>query len=354
MQIMAFPPRPNYSKAQINRAGALIASLPNPSLPADEVLQALEVVNTWRACHAYPINTFQATLRRKVGTYNHAIVAQRLKRLPTIIDKLHREPEMQLARMQDIGGVRGIVDTVTEVRELERIYENTSFQHELKNKKDYILHPKADGYRGVHLIYQYRNSQADSYNGLLLELQLRTKLQHTWSTAVETMGTFLGQALKSQRGDAKWRKFFAATSAAFALDETCPPGPGFEELSRPEVDAAVVEAIQDINGLETIKTYNLAVKTLMSPSDGQGRYYHLITLDSQNRSVEVRSYRKDQLSEATSDYAKAEAEAREHGKHTDQVLVAAGTFQQLKRAYPNYFLDVNEFIKKVEDIDARS
>src|SRR5205814_3031408 len=132
---------------------------------------------------------------------------------------------------QDIGGVRAIVANVAEVRTLETVYATTPFQHKNRAKKDYITNPKPDGYRGVHLIYEYKNDQAPQYNGLLIELQIRTRTQHIWSTAVETMGTFLGQSLKSQQGDDKWLTFFSIVSAAFALEEGCKPGQGFEDLS---------------------------------------------------------------------------------------------------------------------------
>lgn len=38
-------------------------------------------------------------------------VSQRLKRLPTIEDKLRRLPRMDLSSMQDIGGCRAVLDT---------------------------------------------------------------------------------------------------------------------------------------------------------------------------------------------------------------------------------------------------
>ncbi len=44
---------------------------------------------------------------------------------------------------------------------------------------------------------------------LLIELQLRTRLQHEWATAVETMGTFLQSSLKSSQGPEEWLDFFS-------------------------------------------------------------------------------------------------------------------------------------------------
>lgn len=64
------------------------------------------------------------------------------------------------------------------------------------------------------------------------ELQIRTKLQHAWATAVEAMGTFLGEALKAGHGPAAWRDFFATASAAIAHVESTPPVPGFEGFSK--------------------------------------------------------------------------------------------------------------------------
>lgn len=99
---------------------------------------------------------------------------------------------MNLARMQDIGGLRTVVSSIARVSKLETEYRSSKFKHVLVSSKDYISEPKEDGYRGIHLIYKYSNPRAPAYEGLSLELQMRTRLQHAWATAVETMGTFLG------------------------------------------------------------------------------------------------------------------------------------------------------------------
>ena len=99
---MAFSLRPEESGGEVNRAGqVLVLGASGPT----ELESARNLAERWRACHAYPINTFQATLRRKLKHYNRdPMAAQRLKRMPTIIDKLRRYPTMQLTEMQDIGG----------------------------------------------------------------------------------------------------------------------------------------------------------------------------------------------------------------------------------------------------------
>lgn len=94
---------------------------------------------------------------------------------------------MKLGRMQDIGSLRAIVDSVPNVRKLEEGYRNSHFKHILTSSKNYIDKPKKDGHRSIHLIYKYANKSVPIYDGISLELQLRTRLQHAWATAVETM-----------------------------------------------------------------------------------------------------------------------------------------------------------------------
>ena len=224
---MRFPPVPTESKTSINKAGKVLIDKASTAADLD---WARDLAERWRASHAYPINTFQATLRTKIRNLpGDIIVAQRLKRMPTIIDKLKRYPAMQLTTMQDIGGLRAVLPSVPDAINLAGEYRrNTHFAHELVDEKDYVQAPRnEDGYRSIHLIYKYKNIRNPNHDGLRLELQIRSRLQHTWATAVETMGTFLGQALKSRQGDREWIDFFAIVSSAFAYREKRPPVPLF-------------------------------------------------------------------------------------------------------------------------------
>lgn len=350
-------PKPLYTRGQVNRAGDILraawAVTEDPATAAgvnpDDFFWAYEVLGNWRACHNYPINTFQATLRNRLKSVDRkATVAQRLKRLPSIIGKLVRFPHMELARMQDIGGLRAIVESVAKVRNLEKIYLESKFQHQLVTPhKDYIEHPKPDGYRGIHLVYRYRNELEPAYDGLQLELQLRTRLQHAWATAVETMGTFLGQALKSGQGEGQWRAFFAISGAAIALLEKCPPVPGYERLSEAQTFAQVAEAEANLRVLEKLRGFSVAADQIKK-GKGQGAY-HLIVLDSSNKSVVLTPYSTARLEEANAAYSKVEKRTQA-GEPIEAVLVAAGPVDALKKAYPNYFLDTHEFIRQIERV----
>lgn len=127
---MQYTPVPSESKSKINRAGKVLVTA---AVNSQEYQAAQELANRWRACHAYPINTFQATLRTKLKPFKGSpLVAQRLKRMPTVIDKLKRHPHMQLTTMQDIGGIRAILANVKDVGKLvEKYVSNKNFPHEL-------------------------------------------------------------------------------------------------------------------------------------------------------------------------------------------------------------------------------
>jgi putative GTP pyrophosphokinase len=214
-QQMAFV-EPKYTKTQINRAGHILARAEDFSDADYEWANA--VLANWRGCHGYPINTFQATRRKKLELIDpDAIVCTAFETHPLYRQQIATARSMSLARMQDIGGLRAVLGSLSKVRKLETAYRLAKFQHVLVSSKNYIDRPKADGYRSIHLIFRYANDRAAKYKGLLVELQLRTRLQHAWATAVETMGTFLGQALKAGQGDIEWRAFFTTASAALAV-----------------------------------------------------------------------------------------------------------------------------------------
>jgi len=334
-------PVPTESKSLINKAGK---TLSQANIFSDEYARALELANRWRACHAYPINTFQATLRTKIKTCKEEVlVAQRLKRMPTIIDKLSRFPNMQITTMQDIAGIRAIFNELSDIRFIVSKYvDNKSFPHEFVTSYDYISSPRdIDGYRSHHLVYKYKNKHMPDYDGLRVEIQLRTKLQHIWATAVETMGTFLGQALKSKQGEKEWLDFFALVSSAFSFLENTPQVPRFAHLTKIETISEVVKMEQKLGAIEKMKSFSTVVSSI---GNNKSYTYHLLVLNSLQHSIDVYTYDRDSFEKAMTDYAKFEEQAAK-GSKLEPVLVSAGPMENLRKAYPNLFLDITEFEK---------
>ena len=332
-------PKPKHSKGQVSRAGS---TLIDPKAEFFEWRDAYDVLANWRACHGYPINTFQATLRLKLKSIDpNALVAQRLKRLPSILRKLERQRTMQLARMQDIGGIRAVLAKVSDVRALEASYRNSRFAHQLVGEHDYIANPKISGYRSIHLVYRYKNKNVPDYDGLHVELQIRTRLQHAWAMAVETMGTMLNQSLKASECPDAWLHFFQLASSAFAHFEKCPLVPGFESLDRDATFLMTAQEARTLGIKEKLIGFSSAVRSI--PINAMRAGYYLIILDLEGKTVTVEPFNRQSLEAANTRYAEIEQELA-LGRSKQVVLVSAGSVESLRRAYPSYFLDTQEFL----------
>ncbi len=331
-------PKPLYSRSQVNKAGDILVNNINSS----DLVWAFTVLTNWRSCHGYPINTFQATLRAKLKSIDKfALVAQRLKRIPSIYNKLHRFPSMKLSRMQDIGGLRAVLSDILKVRVLESEYKKSIFKHQLVDDKDYIVNPKSSGYRGIHLVYRYKNKNAPGYDGLLLEIQLRTRIQHAWATAVETMGIFLDHALKSSEGPKLWLEYFSLTGSAFARLENCPPVGIYEHYADHDLYDMVVDKTIELDVIDRLSAFSVAVHKITSGKNTAS--YHLVILDPKRKTVKIQSFGRNKIDEANEEYTNMEKKITS-GEPLQVVLVSAGPIEALKRAYPNYFLDTHEFI----------
>lgn len=211
---------PQYSREQVNSAAKGVL---NEASSSESVTTALDVINNWRASHSFPLNTFQNGLRFcGKGVFSGIVVAQRVKRLISIEAKLRIRPTMKLTQMQDIGGCRAILESVDQVREVVNSYRRSDVKHKLLTCDDYISQPRASGYRGIHLVYSYYSDRKETYNGLKIEMQLRSQPQHNWATAVEVVGTMIRQALKSSQGDTDWLRFFQLVGSEIARSENQP------------------------------------------------------------------------------------------------------------------------------------
>ena len=129
---------PQYSKATVNRAGEFLvrgkpADYEDPDDFMDAYFEALDIVNNWRSSHSFPLNTFTVGLRRRAkGIDAHCIIAQRIKRMSSIELKLSRFPTMTLAQMQDLGGCRAVMSSVSVVSRLVREYRLSDIKHPLQ------------------------------------------------------------------------------------------------------------------------------------------------------------------------------------------------------------------------------
>ena len=131
-----------YSRNQVDRAGAYLAKIwaaDYGSYDYDEMVRADEIVSNWRASHCFPLNNFQTNLRAKVKhIQSDVLVAQRIKRLESVVAKLRRDQTqtMELSQMQDIGGCRAILRSVQNVNKLVDAHRRSKFAHKLRGEKN--------------------------------------------------------------------------------------------------------------------------------------------------------------------------------------------------------------------------
>lgn len=329
-----------FSNKEINDAGKTLLQ-GEAYVHASDYLKALNIIEAWRASHAYPLLVFQNYLRQRAKDIDpQAIVAQRLKKRSSILSKLERCPSMQLCRMQDIGGCRVILKDVKAVRALRDIIINSRRRHILKNTKDYIDTPKSSGYRGIHLVYQYVSEANQQYRNILIEIQIRTKLQHLWATSVETVGAFVQHSLKSSQGPEMWLNFFRIVSSLFAIEEQCTTIPD-TPTDKEQLIKELTHLCNKCNIISQLRAYN-TVADHISNSDKRN-YYYVLILDYNTRRVTIRAFPKTEIKEATILYGSYEGK-----DNIDAVLVSVDSISALKKAYPNYFLNVKEFLKKIE------
>lgn len=331
-----------YSRARIIKAGKIIKKEDSTT---EQIIEATHVIDNWRTAHAYPLHVIYIHLRRMASNRSDIVVAERLKRLDSIINKLKREPNMSLWTMQDLGGCRFIVPTVNEVFLYAEKYKNSRIRHRFVSSYDYISSPKKSGYRSLHLVFEYHSDSSDDYNrNMLIELQFRTHLQHLWATAVETMGLFTKQALKAGQGDEDIKRFFVLVSSLFAIQEGTQVVPGTIENTQ-----ELISEIEEINSRQHYLDMLSAIRVAVDHQSGtefnrQG--YYILILNYNTRRLRIKYFKPSQTDEANTTYAQIEGTRAE--SQIDAVLVSVSSFQTLKAAYPNYFSDIGEFIELVK------
>lgn len=342
--------RLQFSRTQIDKAGkALVENNISPL----ERIEILNTINNWRSSHSYPLHLAIKNLQKKANKISsHAITARRLKRLTSIILKLKRNPTMKLTQMQDIGGCRAIMPTIFEVNQLiaqynraSKKFDSASTRTEIIEQYDYISQPKTDGYRSYHLVTRYRSNvpEKQAYDGMRIEIQIRSQLQHAWATAVETISTFTDQALKSGLGDERWKRFFALMASLLALREGCPVVPNTPSEKK-ELTEEVKKLYRELQ-VEIVLMGISAVVPMAQERITDAEAY-LLVLDTTRLTLEVKSFSEKERANAAAEYLRVE-EQYVNDPTVQAVLVSVDSLASLQNAYPNYYLDTHDFLEAV-------
>jgi ppGpp synthetase/RelA/SpoT-type nucleotidyltranferase len=150
------------STSQLNKLGERLRK----GQPTDDDLRALD---TFRLSFAAACEQ----VFRELSQLGLKPVSRPAKSTASIIAKLNRE-RSRLSKMQDIAGCRVEVDNMAEQdRMVNEIH--AKFPHAVEHDR---RQTPSHGYRAVHVVVNIQ--------GFLVEIQVRTLLQHGWASAVET------------------------------------------------------------------------------------------------------------------------------------------------------------------------
>jgi ppGpp synthetase/RelA/SpoT-type nucleotidyltranferase len=339
---------PKNSKGAVNRAGERLVK--GSMTPAD-----IQIIENWRAAHNYVLNTFQASLRRRAKDSGARTPVQRIKRLETIQNKLKRFEKMKLARMHDIVGCRIVFDDLEQLQSYRKNFNRSRFRHKRRVKTDddgnavdaydYISFPKFSGYRGIHDVFEYRAKQSgasksaggEKWNGLHIEIQYRTRVQHAWATAVEICDKYTENHGKFSDAEEQYLRYFVIASELLARH--------FEPETPRQLKLTDKELTEEFDALEA--HYGM-LKTLQGIQPSQEKFdtsrNTLLIFNEENETVEVRTF--FEFRKAIEAYFEIE---RTKSADTDVVLVAADDPDSVRFGFKNYFSDAREFVTLVSE-----
>ena len=146
-------------------------------------------------------------------------IKTRLKRIPSIKDKLDRRGyprtlESIEQNLNDIAGVRVICSFPGDVYSLADAFLKQD-DITLLERKDYIAHPKPNGYRSLHLIVSIPIFLAHEKREMKVEVQLRTIAMDFWAS-LEHQLLYKKDALFTPEME---QELSSCAAASAALDE---------------------------------------------------------------------------------------------------------------------------------------
>jgi len=182
------------------------------------------------------------------------------KSTSAIVDKLRRE-SIRLTQIQDIAGCRL---TVADIKEQERVIALLtglfSGCHIIDRRKQ-----PSHGYRAVHVVV--------NWEGKLVEIQVRTSLQHLWAEVSEKMSDLVDASIKYGGGNVSTRQHLEQLSVSIA---------GIEELEKVLLDAEITfPSNQNVKGISA--NISSMRRTMHSHMTGMSRMLEGMTLSTNSQ-----------------------------------------------------------------------
>ena len=185
--------RAHFSKTQVDRLGDRLRE----GSPTDSDLRLLD---DYRRSFGEAYDLVIRTIREQLKLEPTGRPA---KSTTSLIEKLQRE-SIRLSQVQDVAGCRVVVADVVEqervVASLHELFPEASIM-DRREKPSY-------GYRAVHIIAQV--------SGKLIEIQVRSSLQHLWAELSEKLSDAVDPTIKYGGGEVRIRQMLTQLSALVA------------------------------------------------------------------------------------------------------------------------------------------
>lgn len=196
-----------WSKSRISRLGkALISTSPPPAEPLEELHELLIVYDA-------ALDVAVARIREHVNVQP----TSRLKNTGTILEKLRRSGGGSLGNIQDLAGIRIVLDCdLTEqirfARRVEKIFSDEARLPKIVDRR----FEESRGYRAVHVIV--------TIEGRPVEVQIRTTLQHQWANLFEKFADIVGRGIRYGEPPDEWTLLFDVEFELTARSVLADPG----------------------------------------------------------------------------------------------------------------------------------
>lgn len=183
--------------------------------------------------------------------------SSRLKTPESILKKLHKKGgEITFdgikSHIKDIAGVR---ITCSFINDIYRISEMLERQQDIKilEVKDYIKHPKPNGYQSLHLLIEIPVYMSDRREDVSVEIQIRTIAMDFWASLEHKIYYKYNQSIPPHL----LQELKSAADSATALDQ---------QMERLHSEVAKIKEFQAIDAEEELKHISIRNQHFQVPT----------------------------------------------------------------------------------------
>ena len=239
------------SKTQVDRLGD---RLKRGNITEED----LRLLDQYRRLFTDAYETVVGIIRDKLGLEP---TGRPSKSTTSIADKLKRE-SIRLTQIQDIAGCRIIVADIAEQESVVNSLKDLFPQAIVVDRREKPSH----GYRAVHVVV--------TRDGKLIEIQVRTSLQHVWAELSEKFSDVIDSSIKYGGGDVEIQEILQIVSEGIANEElaekkivdmlqSLPPNKVLPDKIQQELDALLEQLKQArLEGHEMLKNIMADVPNL--------------------------------------------------------------------------------------------